>query len=209
MTRAAATKTLMQATASKLSLVKAKFGVIREISPLVGIALLVFLITHRCPLHVHLCVVAVHMPQDGSKDSILPWQTVKWLVKFVTIGQAIVVDGETTLKSRTAAPFTCMSWEKRLYARLDIVVSIDVLEQRDAIDLIAVISGLTSKWIEIERVNSQLCIDALASFECLSRQWNIWKQTPVLPRLGSNTNYWETYIKKREMTVVTNNLECM
>ena len=102
-----------------------------------------------------------------------------------------------------------MSWKKRLYARLDIVVSIDVLKQRDAIDLIAVISGLTSKWIEIERVNSQLCIDALASFECLSRQWNIWKQTPVLPRLGSNTNYWETYIKKREMTVVTNNLECM
>ena len=125
MTRAATTKALKQPTASKLSLDKAKSDVIREISPRTGIALPVLLVTHRYPLHVHLCVVVVHMPQDGSKDSILPWQTVKWLVKFVTIGQAIVVDGETTLKSRTAAPFTFISCKKRLYARLDIVVSIN------------------------------------------------------------------------------------
>ena len=149
MTRAVTTRTSMQPTASNLSLDKNLSNVIREISPLDGIALLVLLVTHRYPLHVHLCVVVVHMPQDGSKDSILPWQTVKWLVKFVTIGQAIVADGEITLKSRTAAPFTCMSCKKLLYARLDIVVSIDALKKRDAIDFIAVISGLTSKRIEI------------------------------------------------------------
>ena len=77
MTHAATTKALMQPTASKLSLDKAKSDVIKEISPLAGIALLVLLVTHRCPLHVHLCVVVVRMPQDGSKDSILLLQTVK------------------------------------------------------------------------------------------------------------------------------------
>ena len=41
-------------------------------------------------------------PRTGSKGNILPWQTVKWLVKFAIIGQTIVVDGKTTLKSRTA-----------------------------------------------------------------------------------------------------------
>ena len=88
----------MQPTASNLLLNDAQSDVIREISPLAGIALLVLLVTHRCPLHVHLCDVVVLMPQDGSKDNILLWQTVKSLVKFVTIGQTIVVDGKTTLK---------------------------------------------------------------------------------------------------------------
>ena len=148
-TPAATTRTSVQQTGSKASLNKAKSDVIRERSLLAGIALLVLQVTQTYPLHVHLCVVVVRMPQDGSKDNILLWQTVKWLVKFVTIGQAIVADGEITLKSRTAAPFTCMSCKKRLYARLDIVVSIDALKKRDAIDSIAVISGLTSKRIEI------------------------------------------------------------
>ena len=126
-TPAATTRTSVQQTGSKASLNKAKSDVIREISLLAGIALLVLLVTQRYPLHVHLCVVVVRMPQDGSKDNILLWQTVKWLVKFVTIGQAIVVDGKTTLKSRTAAPFTCMSCKKRLYARFDTVVSMKSL----------------------------------------------------------------------------------
>ena len=149
MTRAVTTRPSMQPTASNLSLDKNQSDVIREISPLVGIASMVLLVTYRCPLHVHLCVVVVPMPQDGSKDNILLLQMVKWLVKFVIIGQTIAVGGKTTLKSRTAAPFTCMSCKKRLYARLDIVVSIDALKKRDAIDSIAVISGLTSKRIEI------------------------------------------------------------
>ena len=67
----------MQSTASNLSLDKAQSDVIREILPLDGIALLVLLVTHRCPLHAHLCVVVVHMPQDGSKDNILLWRTAK------------------------------------------------------------------------------------------------------------------------------------
>ena len=77
MTHAAATGASVQPTASNLSLVKTQSDVIREMSPLVGIALLVLLVTQRCPLHVHLCVVVVRMPQDGSKDNILLWQTVK------------------------------------------------------------------------------------------------------------------------------------
>ena len=67
----------MQQIVLSLSLVKAKSDVIREISPLVGIASLVLLVTQRCPLHVHLCVVVVRMPLDGSKDNILLWQMVK------------------------------------------------------------------------------------------------------------------------------------
>ena len=67
----------MQPTASHLSLDRTHSDVIREISPLAGIALLVLLVTQRCPLHVHLCVVVVRMPQDGSKENILLWQTVK------------------------------------------------------------------------------------------------------------------------------------
>jgi len=67
----------MQSTVLSLSRVKAQSDVIREISPLDGIALLVLLVTQRCPLHAHLCVVVVLMPQDGSKDNILLWQTVK------------------------------------------------------------------------------------------------------------------------------------
>ena len=67
----------MQHTDSNLSLDKTKSDVIREISLLAGIALLVLLVTYRCPLHVHLCVVVVRMPQDGSKDNILLWQTAK------------------------------------------------------------------------------------------------------------------------------------
>ena len=67
----------MQSTASNLSLDKAQSDVIREILPLDGIALLVLLVTQRCPLHAHLCVVAVRTPQDGSKDNILLWRTVK------------------------------------------------------------------------------------------------------------------------------------
>ena len=67
----------MQPTASSLSLDKTQSDVIREISPLAGIALLVLLETHICPLHVHLCVVVVRMPQDGSKDNIPLWKTVK------------------------------------------------------------------------------------------------------------------------------------
>ena len=117
----------MQPIASKLSLDKSHSDVIREISPRTGIALLVLLVTQRCPLHVHLCVVVVRMHQDGSKDNILLLQTVKLLVKFAIIGQAIVVDGKTTLKSRTAAPFTCMSCKKRLDARFDTVVSVPFL----------------------------------------------------------------------------------
>jgi len=77
MTHAAITRASMQPTASKLSLDKAQSDVIREISPLAGIVLLVLLVTQRCPLHAHLCVVVVRMPQDGSVDSILLWQTVK------------------------------------------------------------------------------------------------------------------------------------
>ena len=76
-THAATTKALMQPTASNLSLDKAQSDVIEEIGALAGIALLVLLVTQRCPLHVHLCVVVVRMPQDGSKDNILLWQTVK------------------------------------------------------------------------------------------------------------------------------------
>ena len=123
MIRAATTRPSIQQTGSKVSLDKTQSNVIREISLLAGIALLVLLVTHRCPLHVHLCVVVVRMPQDGSKDNILLWQTVKWLVKFVIIGQTIVVAGKTTLKSRIAAPFTCMSCKKPLHARFDTVVS--------------------------------------------------------------------------------------
>ena len=67
----------MQSTVLSLSRVKAQSDVIREISPLDGIALLVLLVTHRCPLHAHLCVVVERMPRDGSKDNILLWQTVK------------------------------------------------------------------------------------------------------------------------------------
>ena len=66
-THAATTGPSMQPTASKLSRNKTKFDVIKEISPLAGIALLVLLVTHRCPIHVHLCVVVVPTPQDGSK----------------------------------------------------------------------------------------------------------------------------------------------
>ena len=76
-THAATTGTSMQPTASSLSLDKTQFDVIREISPLAGIALLVLLVTQRCPLHAHLCVVVARMPQDGSKDSILLLETVK------------------------------------------------------------------------------------------------------------------------------------
>ena len=77
MTHAATTRASVQPTASKLSLDKAQSDVIREISPLAGIVLLVLLVTQnrRCPLHAHLCVVVVRMPQDGSVDSILLWQT--------------------------------------------------------------------------------------------------------------------------------------
>ena len=77
MTHAATTGTSMQPTASSLSLDKTQFDVIREISPLAGIALLVLLVTQRCPLHADLCVVVARMPQDGSKDSILLLETVK------------------------------------------------------------------------------------------------------------------------------------
>jgi len=77
MTHAATTRASMQPTASNLTLDKAQFDVIREISPLDGIVLLVLLVIHRCPLHAHLCVVVVLMPQDGSKENILLWQTVK------------------------------------------------------------------------------------------------------------------------------------
>ena len=127
LTRAATTRTSMQPTASNLSLDKSQSVVIRETSPLAGIALLVLLVTQRCPLHVQLCVVVVRMPQDGSKDNILLLQTVKWLVQFAIIGQTIVVGGKTTLKLRTAAPFTCMSCKKRLHAGFDTVVSGDIL----------------------------------------------------------------------------------
>ena len=67
----------MQPTASSLSLGKATSDVIKKISLLAGIALLVLLVTQRCPPHAHLCVVVVRVPQDGSKDNILLWQTVK------------------------------------------------------------------------------------------------------------------------------------
>ena len=67
----------MQPTASHLSLDRTHSDVIREISPLAGIALLVLLVTQICPLHAHLCVVVARMPQDGSKDNILLLQTVK------------------------------------------------------------------------------------------------------------------------------------
>ena len=77
MTHVAITRASMKPTASKRSLDKTHFDVIREISPLAGIALLVLQVTHRCPLRVHLCVVVVRMPQDGSKENILLWQTVK------------------------------------------------------------------------------------------------------------------------------------
>ena len=77
MTHAAITKPSMQQIVLSLSLVKAQSDVIREILSLAGIALLVLLVIQRCPLHVHLCVVVVRMPQDGSKDNILLWQTVK------------------------------------------------------------------------------------------------------------------------------------
>ena len=77
LTHAAATGASMQPTASSLSLDKTQSDVIREISPLAGIALLVLLVTKRCPLHVHLCVVVVRMPQEGSKENILQLQTVK------------------------------------------------------------------------------------------------------------------------------------
>ena len=127
MDHATTTRPSVQQTASNRSLDKAKSDVIKEMSPLAGIALLVLLVTQRCPLHVHLCVVVVRMPQDGSKDNILLWQTVKWLVKFAIIGHRTVVDGKTTLKWRTAAPFTCMSCQKLLYARFDTVVSIKTL----------------------------------------------------------------------------------
>ena len=76
-THAATTIALMQQTASNLSLDRTHSDVIREISPLAGIALLVLLVTQRCPQHAHLCVVVVRMPQDGSKDNILLLQTVK------------------------------------------------------------------------------------------------------------------------------------
>ena len=76
-THVANTRASMQQIVLSLSLVKAKSDVIREISPLVGIASLVLLVTQRCPLHVHLCVVVVRMPLDGSKDKILLWQMVK------------------------------------------------------------------------------------------------------------------------------------
>ena len=77
MTHAATTIASMQLTGSRVLLDKAKSNVIREILPLAGIASLVLLVTHRCPLHAHLCVVVVRMLQDGSKDNILLWQTVK------------------------------------------------------------------------------------------------------------------------------------
>ena len=77
LTHAATTTTSMQQTALSLTLDKAQSDVIREISPLDGIALLVLLVTQRYPLHAHLCVVVVLMPQDGSKENILLWQTVK------------------------------------------------------------------------------------------------------------------------------------
>ena len=77
MTHAATSTASMQLTDSKLSLDKAKSDVIREISLLAGIALLVLLVTLRCLQHVHPCVVVVRTPQDGSKDNILLWQTVK------------------------------------------------------------------------------------------------------------------------------------
>ena len=67
----------MQPTASNLSLDKSQSDVIKEISLLAGIASLVLLVTQRCPLHVHLCVVVVRMLQEGSKENILLWQTVK------------------------------------------------------------------------------------------------------------------------------------
>ena len=73
MIHAATTRASMQRTASILSLDKAQSDAIRGISPLAGIVLLVLLVTQnrRCPLHAHLCVVVVRMPQDGLKDNIL------------------------------------------------------------------------------------------------------------------------------------------
>ena len=65
MTHAAFTIPSMQPIASNLLLVKAQSHVIENISPLAGIALLVLLVTQRCPLHAHLSVVVVRMPQDG------------------------------------------------------------------------------------------------------------------------------------------------
>ena len=127
MTHAATTRTLMQPTALSLLLVKAQSDAIREISTLAGIVLLVLLVTQRCPLNVQVCVVVVRMPQDGSEDSILLWQTVKWLVKFVIIGQTTAVGGKTTLKSKTVECFMCMSCKKRLCARFDTVVSVAFL----------------------------------------------------------------------------------
>ena len=125
MTHAAATRTSMQPTALSLSLVKAQSDAIREISPLAGIALLVLLVTQWCPLNAQVCVAVVRMPRDGSEDSILLSQTVKWLVKFVTIGQTTAVGGKTTLKSKTVERFMFMSCKKRLRARFDTVVSVD------------------------------------------------------------------------------------
>ena len=67
----------MQPTASNLSLDKTQFVVITKISLLAGIAFLVLLVIQKCPLHAHPCVVVVRMPQDGSRDNILLWQTAK------------------------------------------------------------------------------------------------------------------------------------
>ena len=201
MTHVATTRALMQQTVSSLSLDKTQSDVIREISPLAGIASLVLLVTQRCPLHALLCIVVVRMPQDGSKGNILLLQTVKSLVKFVTTGQTIVVDGETTLKSRTVAPFTCMSCKKRLYAGFDTVVSVDVFTQHDTIAFIAVISGLTSKRIE----------GSILSFVLtLSPRFCAFRSKGILnSRFSSNNGFWAIDIKKREITVARNDLECM
>ena len=75
-THAATTSSSVQPTASSLSLVKAQSDAIREISLLAGIALLVVMVTQRCPLIVQMCVVVVRMPQDGSEAGILLRQTV-------------------------------------------------------------------------------------------------------------------------------------
>ena len=77
MTHVATTRASMPQTASSLSLHKTQSDVIRKISLLAGIASLVLQVTQRCPQHALLCVDVVRMPQDGSKDNILLWQTVK------------------------------------------------------------------------------------------------------------------------------------
>ena len=167
MNHVASTKASIQQTASSLSPDKTQSDVIRTISHLAGIALLVLLVINRCSLYAHLCVVVVRMPQDGSKDNIPLWQTVKWLVKFAIIGQTIVVGGKTTLKSRTAVLFTCMSCKKRLHVHFGTVVSVDIL--RDNVNQLGNRYYYEKKWLLVvtsERHHRSACNS--------STNWNSW-----------------------------------